>query len=107
MNYHIAGNFQGIQFMWFKSLNAHSHYSEHSSTKISYIAKSLHTAFPRKLDPSKISGYTVPIFEQLGKWRINLLANLNSFLLYTRGCNVNLFPVEYHTTLHKHDHSLP
>ena len=80
--YRIAGNFRVIQFSRltgkprklnprYKSLNAHSRYSERPSTKITsrnlcillgtsihenYIAKSMHTAFPRKLDPSKIFG---------------------------------------------------
>ena len=69
--YRIAGNFRGIQFSWFsrltgksrklnprnKSLNAHSRYSDRPSLKI--ISRNLCTAFPRKSDPSKISGYTV------------------------------------------------
>ena len=43
-----------------KSLNAHSRHSLlGTSIHENYIAKSLHTVCPRKLDPSKISGYTV------------------------------------------------
>ena len=72
--YRIAGNFRGVQFsrkaslqtfrgLIFADSHTHAHYTLHNHAYFAGLSFTLIVAYPRKLqklDPTKISRYTVP-----------------------------------------------